>query len=736
MGPSQIWLPCILAVSLGTAAVRTQAPVLVKSQPASGATGVAFDVGRIVFEFDRDMDRTQWSFCQSARGVYPPQVAPGESPWLDARRCELRFGKLAAGTTYAIQLNSEQRKGFRSAEGARPLPVTVVTFSTAAECAGEQPGSVLAKQLVGTWLLRTKEVELRAEFSADGRWKRSLRTDSGLENNQGTWKVQGSALECKVEGEDEVLRFEIKLPNADTLELWENAESGVSLIRQAKSEPAQRPTVNVAPPKIVVPEGKPQKPGGSSRQPLPAGWTAFEHPFVGIQAQIPPEFWARMQGGSLFTVEHQDASGTLAFVMPVKPRGGATAQQIAEHFARFAAQAEPKMRSELLASSPERALTKFTSVHRGKPVEGRTCTVLAAGGSMGFVIGIMAPSERFAAERPVLERIARGFGFVPPRGRWIEYRSPAGGFTMQLPNSFGVESSDGKTPKDDIDWVAFDPQKPLSRVFQWCPRVCSPSLMQDPVHAMRGYQAGGFQDHKQAVVASLGQLAQDVKLVKLTVNEPVTQLFVAMTRDIAGFMGALGVGTTDVVVYDCLAEAKLNGKPVLVAFLATLQTMTVHSVFGPAVDWHITLRGWCAEPSDFVNDSPVLEKACGSMQLSAAFLRRVMEGNEKAVDKIRETYAYMNEVDRQIRDRHWDTMGAIAEMNYDNLRDYGGYVNEKTGRIEQIPPDKVVKNSSGEYVSREEFERGVPLDQCTVVRGAFSDDYMRGAYGRIEFNPW
>jgi hypothetical protein len=95
----------------------------------------------------------------------------------------------------------------------------------------------------------------------------------------------------------------------------------------------------------------------------------------------------------------------------------------------------------------------------------------------------------------------------------------------------------------------------------------------------------------------------------------------------------------------------------------------------------------------------------------------------------------MNEVDNQIRQTHWDTMGAIAEMNYDTLREYGGYVNSSTGRIEQIPPDKVIKNSRGELVSREEVERGVSPEQATVLRDAYSDDYMRGVYGRIEFPP-
>lgn len=479
-----------------------------------------------------------------------------------------------------------------------------------------------------------------------------------------------------------------------------------------------------------------QAAAAAQRVALPPGWSAFEHPLIGVQAHVPKDYWVRLQGGLLFTVEHQDGSGTMAFVMPMRPRGAATAPQISAQFVQMATQAEPRLRSKVLASAADRVLTEFQTFHGEQAMTGRTCTVLAANGSMAYVFGVMAPTPRFAKERGLLEQVVRGFGFVPPRGRWLDYRSPAGGFTMALPQGFVVESADGRTPKDDIDWVAYDPQVPLSRVFQWCPRVCSPYLMQDPVHAMRGYQAGGFRDHQHAVVASLGQIAQDVRLVKFAENNGLTRLFRALTRDLSRFFAASGVGQADVVVYDCLLEAKLQGCRVVVACLATLQTMQVSTVFGPAGDWRITLRGWCAEPERFVLDTPVLEKACASMQLSAAFLRRVMDGNEQAVGKIRETYAYLNEVDRQIRDRHWDTMGAIAEMNYDNLRDVGGYVNEQSGRIEQIPADKLLKNQAGDYVSREEFERGVPLEQCTVLRGAFSDDYMRGAYGRIAFAPW
>ena len=601
-------------------------------------------------------------------------------------------------------------------------------------CAQDPP---LAERVVGAWLVRTAEFEMRVDIARDGTFERVTRVGEDRESGRGTWKLEGKVMLVKEVGEDETLRFTVKMPDANTLELTEGDQTGYRFVRQG-----QAPPVPAKPPQDPPPITRPRDAGAdvtrspSERPVLAEGWSAFEHPMIGVQAQIPPGWWARMQGGLMFSVEKQAAAGTMAFVVPMRPRRDASVAKIAEQFVALATRAEPKFHSKVIATDTDRVLAEFTSAHHGKPVEGRICTVVSAGGSMAFVIGVMAPQGELTRELPTLTRIAQGFGFVPPRGRFIPFRSPAGGFTLTLPQGWQVQSSDGRSPKDDIDWVAFDPQTPSTRAFQWVPRVCHPMLMQDPMHAMRGYRPGGFADHKEAVVASLTEIAQGVKLHHMQINEPLTALFRALQRDVAGLLGAMGAAQVDIVVYDCLAEAKLDGQPVLVAFLSTLQTMAIQTGMGAAMDWRITLRGWCAAPADFLNDTPVLEKVSASMQLSPAFLRRITEGNQQAAAKIQQTYAHMNEVDRQIRDEHWDTMDAVAEMNYDTLREHGGYVNEETGRIEQIPTEGLVKNSSGELVSREEFQRGVPLEQCTVLREAYSDDYMKGAYGRIEFTPW
>jgi hypothetical protein len=602
-------------------------PILKRSEPAHGALDVPTNVAVLRFHFDQPMTQDTWTLWQSDKGEFPPLLDANDNPWRDPQCVEVRIGALKPKTTYAVQLNSPQKQGFRAASGKEPLAPTVVVFTTRS---ATQP--LLDKPVV----------------------KDSL-----------------------------------------------------------------GPPVGAA--------GK--------RPACPEGWTDFSHPLIGMQAHLPSNYWVRMRGGMMLTVEKQDSPATLAFLLPFRPRATAKAADIADHFARFVAGSEPRFKAQVEGQpAPDYARSQFTSFASGRPVEGRYCAVIAAAGTMAYIIGIMAPQGELAEATPQLQQIARGFGFLPPRGKWSDYRSPAGGFTMVLPEGWEVQSGDGRSGKDNIDWLAKDPANPHSRAFQWCPRYCSPQLLQDPLHAMRGYQAGQFSSHEQVCVSSLSQIAQEVKLLKMNVNSQLTELCRRLNQQLAQLITGLQAGQIDVTVYDCLAYAQVDGQPVLVAFITGIQSLAINAGFsGVLMDLSVTLRGWCAAPDRFVVDSPVLEKVCASMELTPAFLQRITQGNQQASDKIRETYAYMNHVDDQIRQSRWDTMDAIAEMHYDSLREVGGYVNEATGRIEQIPPDKVVKNSSGQYVSREEVERGVNPENATVLRDAFANDYMRGVYGRIEF---
>ncbi|MCE5336141.1 MAG: Ig-like domain-containing protein [Desulfobacteraceae bacterium] len=757
-------LAAILLLAILTTSAQAAPPMVVRTEPANGANGVSTDIGVMRFWFDQNMKQNSWTFWESSQAEFPPKERDDGVRWRDPLCIELLIGKLKPSTTYAVQLNTAKAQGFRSAQSGEPLPQTVIFFTTAIEgevyqpvgredlknavripvgpgSSGTQKQGGLREAAVGFWAVRDQDAEIRFEFNADGRLSRAVQSGGRVETTRGSWRMTGDGMELRFDGDDELLRFSVKMPDANSMELWESPDSGIHLIRAGGAatgpKAAQAPSPATAPLPGTSVDSRPVASGATAqgRPKCVQGWTDFKNPLIGMQACVPGDYWVRLRGGVMLTVEKQGNSGTMAFMMPFRPKAGAGAADIARHFAKFAAESEPRFTMKMAGNpTADRAISSFTSVVSDQPVEGRYCTFVAAGGSMAFVIGVSAPAGRLDSELPTLRQIAQSFGFVPPIGRWIDFQSPAGGFTMSIPQGWVVQSNDAQTPKDNIDWVAFDQKKPLSRVFQWCPRFCSPQLLQDPLHVMRGYQAAQFRNHEQVVTASLGQISQNPKLLKMSVNQPLTRLFRAMNQQVSQLLAGLGAAQMDIVVYDCLGQGQVEGKPVLAAFVAGVQTMAINAgISGQLVDLSVTLRGWCTEPDQFVSDSPVLEKACASMQLSAAFIRKIVQGNEQATTKIRETYAHMNKIDDQIRRSRWDTMDAIAEMNYDNLRETGGYVNEKTGRIEQISPEKVVKNSRGEYVSREEVERGVNPESATVLRDAYSNDYMRGVYGRIEF---
>ncbi len=791
-----IWLAVCLTVAVAFSALAAP-PSLLRSDPPHQARDVPTDYGVIRLWFDQNMKENGWTFWQSDQGELPPLASSDSSPWVNARYAELKIGPLKPGITYAIQLNSARKEGFRSAERNEPLPITTLVFTTAGARvdAPIQPkdldtalrvpsgsptpappppsptwspsppastppvpfpppsppasrvtpsAQVTIQDIAGTWLMRNQQMEMRVDFNPDGRFTRVTRTAQETETIHGSCRISQGIMEVRVDQDDEVLHLTVRMPDSNTLELWEDAENWIQFIRQGAAPaprgapygPQTSPQLLPGQPGSVIPAPPPGS-SGQSRPPCPSGWSEFNHPMVGMQAHVPPNYWVRLHGGVMLTVEEQFNPATAAFMITFRPRAGAAAAELADSFARFVAQTEPRLKATVLGQpSRDRAVSQFTSVVSGQPVEGKYCTIVGTGGSQAFVIGVMAPRGQLQRELPTLQRIAQGFGFALPRGRWVDYQSPAGGFTMKIPDGWQVQSSDGLNPKDNIDWVTYHPNRPLSRAFQWCPKYCTPDLARHPNYQIQGYQTAVFQSAEQCATTSLGQICPGARLTRMQPNERLTTIFRQLMQDVGRFLSAMNAGNLDVTVYDCLAEGQLEGRPITIAFVTGISTLLLEQgIMGRAVDTSVTLRGWCAPSDEFIQESPVLERIFSSMQLTPAFVNRVVRGNEYAGRKIRETYDTMNRIDDQIRQSRWDTQDAIAEMNYDNLRDYGGYVNEKTGRIEQIPPDGLVKNSSGQLVSREEVERGVPADQATVLRGAFSNDYMQGIYGRIEFNP-
>jgi hypothetical protein len=140
----------LLLAGLGACAQDSANPRVFTSVPANGARDVRPDVGRIVVTFDRDMKAGSHSLLEAPGTAFPP-VAADAVRWEGPRTFVLPVGPLKPGASYAIQLNSEQRKGFVSAVGEAPLSPTTIAFTVAAGGSGGGGGKPLTVVLRRQW---------------------------------------------------------------------------------------------------------------------------------------------------------------------------------------------------------------------------------------------------------------------------------------------------------------------------------------------------------------------------------------------------------------------------------------------------------------------------------------------------------------------------------------------------------------------------------------------------------
>ncbi|MDQ7778594.1 MAG: Ig-like domain-containing protein [Planctomycetota bacterium] len=111
-------------------AAKPTAPNVASTEPGNAAGDVPVDVGKIAIKFDRDMNRDSYSICPADDGEFPP--VEGGASFADARTFVIKLGKLEPGKTYALSLNSESKKGFRSAGDIElPLKPFILKFTTA-----------------------------------------------------------------------------------------------------------------------------------------------------------------------------------------------------------------------------------------------------------------------------------------------------------------------------------------------------------------------------------------------------------------------------------------------------------------------------------------------------------------------------------------------------------------------------------------------------------------------------
>ncbi len=107
-------------------AAGRQAPNIVATSPAVGATDVDPGLKEITVTFDQDMAR---GFSWTGSGPDYPPIPEGQKPqWRDKRTCVLPV-KLEAGHYYRVGINSTSYQNFRSTDGV-PAEPSAIYFTT------------------------------------------------------------------------------------------------------------------------------------------------------------------------------------------------------------------------------------------------------------------------------------------------------------------------------------------------------------------------------------------------------------------------------------------------------------------------------------------------------------------------------------------------------------------------------------------------------------------------------
>jgi len=107
--------------------IDTMPPVVVKTIPEAGSTGVAPGIVEIKVTFSKPMRDQAWSWSSAWQGS-EPEVVEKPKYQADGKTCVIKV-KLAPDKTYGYWLNSEKFKNFKDTSG-RPAVPYLLTFKT------------------------------------------------------------------------------------------------------------------------------------------------------------------------------------------------------------------------------------------------------------------------------------------------------------------------------------------------------------------------------------------------------------------------------------------------------------------------------------------------------------------------------------------------------------------------------------------------------------------------------
>lgn len=135
----------ITVLCLGAAEIAPP-PVVIRSEPVSGAEAVDPALSELRVTFNQRMTDKAWSWTTAGYDAFPEGAGPIR--YLeDGRTCVMPV-KLLPGKTYVLGINSAQHRNFTSVDGKPALP-WLLTFRTAAAGNGSEAAMTLVRTLAG-----------------------------------------------------------------------------------------------------------------------------------------------------------------------------------------------------------------------------------------------------------------------------------------------------------------------------------------------------------------------------------------------------------------------------------------------------------------------------------------------------------------------------------------------------------------------------------------------------------
>ncbi len=481
--------------------------------------------------------------------------------------------------------------------------------------------------------------------------------------------------------------------------------------------------------------------GGPTRNAPPAamdGWISMDDQLHGTQVAFPRGWTPRIRGGVALCVEPDEVEKAGAFFIPMLLKGTTRPEQLADNLDEMLRRSMPDLQTKTVSKPSNDSVQRNLTATIGEVNAAGTYRAVVSRSGMGFIMGYLGPTDGLEQLRPTFHRILASYRFTGSKMRLQPFKSAA--VELRIPSGWQVQTSEANgTADQDIDWAVVSPKLPGARAFMATPKYCTTNWVTDGFNANldpmqvtmwrnKGYEIANLASDDQAMQAAVSAVLPGLEVIRKKSLDELRDLLVQVNAVAIQTVRQTG-GRYDFHVLELLGRRKVQGVELRsVVYVGASGMVTMAGMKGAMGLWSVQVRGYEAPANEFARMATLLERVCTSFTYTDWWIREVQKANEQQAKQIREFWAYMNKVDREIWDNRQRTSSAINEMMYDSLiAGTPGYVNKETGTIEKIPTDRVdaFKDEDGRVVSPEEvLEKKIDPRWATRVREANADDYM------------